>query len=64
MNKPTPEEIKEAMIDIATVKKSCEEGLDGTWDCSTEEGREAFNDMITLLERAETVINQLIQATK
>lgn len=64
MQKPTPEEIKEAMLDIATVKKSCEEGLDETWDCSTEEGREAFNDMITLLERAEKVINQLIEATK
>lgn len=31
--------------------KSCQEGLDGTWDCSTDEGRESFQAMIDLLEQ-------------
>ena len=63
MEKPTKKEIKEAMLNIRIVKKSCEEGHDETWDCSTEEGREGFLDMITLLEKAEETINKLIQAT-
>lgn len=43
----------EAIDIIDTVRKSCEEGFDGTWDCSTDEGKEGFNDMITLLDEAE-----------
>lgn len=38
-------------IDI--VIKSCEEGRDGDWDCSTNEGKEGFNDMIYLLEKCK-----------
>ena len=64
MEKPTKKEIKEAMRDIEIVKKSCEEGIDGTWDCSTEEGRESFNDMVDLLERACTTINKIINSKK
>jgi len=30
---------------LDTLRSSCEEGLDGTWDCSTDEGREGFNAM-------------------
>lgn len=30
---------------LETLRNSCEEGLDGTWDCSTAEGREAFTYM-------------------
>jgi len=30
---------------------SCVEGKTGDWDCSTEEGRESFEDMYDLLER-------------
>lgn len=36
---------------INIVIKSCEEGRDGDWDVSTDEGKEGFDDMITLLER-------------
>jgi hypothetical protein len=35
--------------DIDTLIKSCEEGRDGDWDVSTNEGLEGFNDMITQL---------------
>ena len=44
--------IKQAISRIMTVRKSCEEGADGSWDCSTDEGKEGFNDMITLLDEA------------
>lgn len=48
--------IDESIIDhnknIDTLIKSCEEGRDGDWDVSTNEGLEGFNDMITLLERS------------
>ena len=30
--------------------RSCEEGKSGEWDCSTDEGKEGFNDMIYMLE--------------
>jgi hypothetical protein len=35
--------------DIDILVKSCEEGRDGDWDVSTNEGLEGFNDMINLL---------------
>lgn len=38
---------------INIVIKSCEEGRDGDWDCCTNEGKEGFNDMITLLEKCK-----------
>ena len=31
------------------LKMSCEEGLDGSWDCTSEEGRESFGDMISII---------------
>lgn len=37
------------LLDI--VITSCREGYDGTWDCTTDEGKEGFLDMITLLEK-------------
>ncbi len=40
------------------LKMSCEEGLDGSWDCSTEEGRESFNDMISIIEIIEQELKQ------
>jgi len=36
----------------------CQEGLDGTWDCTTEEGRESFGDMISLIELIENELKQ------
>jgi len=35
---------------LSTVHKSCEEGLTGEWDCSTDEGKKGFQDMISLIE--------------
>jgi hypothetical protein len=35
--------------DVDILVKSCEEGRDGDWDVSTNEGLEGFNDMINLL---------------
>ena len=49
---------KETISLIQTVIKSCEEGRDGTWDCSTDEGKEGFNDMKSLLEDAMSLINK------
>lgn len=31
--------------------ESCNQGISGEWDCTTDEGKEGFNDMITLLEK-------------
>jgi hypothetical protein len=31
---------------VTNLRMSCKEGLVGTWDCSTEEGREGFDAMI------------------
>jgi len=43
----TEEQIRLINILIA----SCNEGYAGTWDCTTDEGKQGFLDMITLLER-------------
>ena len=37
--------------ELETLRNSCLEGKDGTWDCSTEEGREAFEPMAEACER-------------
>ena len=51
--------IDEAISDINIVILSCEEGRDGDWDCSTDEGKEGFDDMIWLLKKAIDKINKL-----
>lgn len=43
---------------LAVLKMSCNEGLNGTWDCTTEEGRESFDDMITIIEMIEKELKQ------
>ena len=43
------DKVKTALI---RVMDSCHEAYNGEWDCSTEEGREAFCDMIDDLEVA------------
>jgi hypothetical protein len=43
---------------LAVLKMSCNEGLNGTWDCSTEEGKESFGDMITIIEWIEKELKQ------
>lgn len=39
MDNTTIEKIKEL---LTTLRDSCREGEDGTWDCSTDEGKECF----------------------
>lgn len=36
------ERVKQLLLNL---RDSCLEGLDGTWDCSTDEGREGFESM-------------------
>lgn len=36
--------------DLKLVRASCEEGMDGRWDCGTAEGRKAFQPMIDDLD--------------
>jgi hypothetical protein len=43
---------------LNVLKMSCQEGLDGTWDCSTEEGKESFGDMIAIIELIENKLKQ------
>lgn len=43
----TEEQIR--LIDILI--ESCNQGISGEWDCTTDEGKQGFLDMITLLER-------------
>ena len=47
---------KECLQELAILKKSCEEGMDGTWDCSTQEGREGFEAMIRQIEDVQDFI--------
>lgn len=35
---------------LTRLRNSCQQGLDGTWDCSTDEGREGFEPMIDSCE--------------
>jgi len=43
---------------LTILKMSCQEGLDGQWDCSTEEGRESFGDMIAVIELIENKLKE------
>lgn len=43
---------KETIENIRCVIQSCQEAIDGDWDCSTDEGRKGFGSMIDLLELA------------
>jgi hypothetical protein len=43
---------------LNVLKMSCQEGLDGDWDCSTQEGRESFGDMIAIVELIENELKQ------
>ena len=43
---------------LNVLKMSCQEGLDGSWDCTTEEGKESFGDMITIIEIIENILKQ------
>jgi hypothetical protein len=43
---------------LNVLKMSCQEGLDGDWDCSTQEGRESFGDMIAIIELIENKLKE------
>ena len=43
---------------LNVLKMCCEEGKNGDWDCTTEEGRESFGDMITIIEIIENELKQ------
>jgi hypothetical protein len=43
---------------LNVLKMSCEEGLSGDWDCSSEEGKESFGDMISIIEIIEQELNK------
>ncbi len=45
-NKLTEASLAQVVDNLTNLRMSCQEGLDGTWDCSTEEGREGFEAMI------------------
>ena len=45
--------IQQVKDNLNVLKRSCAEGKSGEWDCSTKEGREGFDDMITIIERIE-----------
>jgi ElaB/YqjD/DUF883 family membrane-anchored ribosome-binding protein len=48
---------KEQILEkIKILHDSCEEGLDGSWDCSTDEGKESFIDMQDLLKEVKMYI--------
>ena len=43
---------------LNVLKMSCQEGVDGDWDCTTEENRESFGDMIAIIELIENELKQ------
>ena len=43
---------------LNVLKMSCEEGLSGDWDCTSEEGRESFGDMISIIEMIQNELKQ------
>ncbi len=42
---------------LERLRNSCLEGLDGTWDCSTDEGREAFQYMAEECEEVARLLD-------
>jgi hypothetical protein len=43
---------------LNVLKMCCEEGMNGDLDCSTQEGRESFGDMIAIIELIENKLKQ------
>lgn len=41
---------------LQNLRNSCYEGLDGTWDCSTDEGKESFEPMAESCEEIATLL--------
>lgn len=51
--------LKEALEHLDTAILSCEEGKDGTWDCSTDEGKEGFTAIADDLEDVKSFLKTL-----
>jgi len=43
---------------LSLLKMCCEDGSNGTWDCSTQEGKESFMHMIAIIELIENKLKQ------
>ncbi len=44
--------MKEEQIRLINILiESCNQGISGEWDCTTDEGKQGFESMITLLEK-------------
>lgn len=54
ISKAELDSIKKLLVDL---RNSCLEGLDGTWDCSTDEGRESFEPMADNCEEIAKLLN-------
>jgi len=53
--------IKKLLLDL---RNSCLEGLDGAWDCSTEEGREGFESMADDCEEVANLLKLKLEEYK
>jgi len=42
---------------LNTLLKCCREGRDGSWDCSTDEGKEGFDSMANLVTDIATLLD-------
>ena len=54
MDSNTKKKVKELLTNL---RNSCREGEDGTWDCSTDEGRESFIPMSDDCERIAKLLD-------
>ena len=41
---------------LQALRNSCYEGLDGTWDCSTDDGKEGFDDMALICHKIAEIL--------
>lgn len=48
---------------LERLRNSCLEGLDETWDCSTKEGREAFDPMAESCEKIADILGINLQSS-
>ena len=42
---------------LETLRNSCLEGLDGTWDCSTDEGKDGFQAMANSVDEVARLLS-------
>ena len=54
-------QLKEALV---TLWKSCDEGFDGSWDCTTEEGKDGFIAMEDVIEEVMDLLGIKVNTDK